>query len=202
MSTVLLLGGSPSVPSRSARLLDYVGGLLTEAGHSTSRLNVRDLPAAALLHADFENTELRAAHERVLLAQAVVVATPVYKAAYSGILKAFLDLLPQTGLTGKLVLPIATGGSPAHMLALDYALRPVLSALSARHVLPSIYAIDKQIVIGSGSELELDVELDQRLREGVRRLSESLIAIRDEVASRARAVPTVAIPFSKVRCSV
>jgi FMN reductase len=201
MSTVLLLGGSPSVPSRSARLLDYVGGLLTEAGHSTSRLNVRDLPATALLHADVENTELRAAHERVLLAQAVVVATPVYKAAYSGILKAFLDLLPQTGLTGKLVLPIATGGSPSHMLALDYALRPVLSALSARHVLPSIYAIDKQIVFGNG-ELELDVELDQRLREGVRRLSESLTAIRDEVAARARAVPVAAIPFSKVRCSV
>jgi FMN reductase len=181
-------------------LLDYVGGLLTEAGHSTSRLNVRDLPATALLHADVENAELRAAHERVLLAQAVVVATPVYKAAYSGILKTFLDLLPQTGLTGKLVLPIATGGSPAHMLALDYALRPVLSALSARHVLPSIYAVDKQIVFGDG-RLELDAELDQRLRDGVRRLSESLQAIADELLARTR-TSSVAVPFSKVRCSV
>jgi FMN reductase len=75
----------------------------------------------------------------------VVVATPVYKAAYSGILKAFLDLLPQFGLTNKLVLPLATGGSQSHMLALDYALRPVLSSLNPKHVLPSIYATEAQV---------------------------------------------------------
>jgi FMN reductase len=63
----------------------------------------------------------------------VVVATPVYKAAYSGLLKVFLDVLPQTALKGKLVLPLATGGSPHHMLALDYALRPVLQSLGAPH---------------------------------------------------------------------
>lgn len=44
-------------------------------------------------------------------------------------LKVFLDLLPQFALQGKLVLPMATGGSPNHMLALDYALRPVLLGL-------------------------------------------------------------------------
>jgi FMN reductase len=202
MSTILLLGGSPSVPSRSARLLDYVGGLLTAAGHAVGRLNVRDLPAAALLHADVDNAEIRAAQERVLLAQAVVVATPVYKAAYSGILKAFLDLLPQTGLTGKLVLPIATGGSPAHMLALDYALRPVLSALSARHVLPSVYATDKQIQFSQNDGLKLDADVEQRLAEGAQRLSESLKAIRNELLVRNRSASHPTVPFSQVRCSV
>ena len=44
-----------------------------------------------------------------IFALAVVIATPVYKAAYSGILKAFLDLLPQDGLDGKLVLPTPAG---------------------------------------------------------------------------------------------
>ena len=63
---------------------------------------------------------------QVANAQLIVVATPVYKAAYSGLLKVFLDLLPQTALAGKTVLPLATGGSPHHMLALDCALRPVL----------------------------------------------------------------------------
>jgi hypothetical protein len=46
---------------------------------------------------------------------------------------------------GKLVLPRATGGSQSHMLALDYALRPVLHALAAKHVLTSIYATSEQL---------------------------------------------------------
>jgi FMN reductase len=49
----------------------------------------------------------------------------VYKAAYSGLLKTLLDLLPQCALAGKVVLPVVTCGSPAHVLAIDYALRPL-----------------------------------------------------------------------------
>src|SRR5256885_12419558 len=45
------------------------------------------------------------------LFRSVVVATPIYKASYSGVLKSFLDLLPQFGLAGKVVLPLATGGT-------------------------------------------------------------------------------------------
>ena len=63
-----------------------------------------------------------------------MVATPVYQAAYSGLLKVFLDLLPQFAFRGKAVLPIVTGGSPAHVLAVDYALRPVLANLGAAHI--------------------------------------------------------------------
>ena len=58
----------------------------------------------------------------------------MYQAAYSGLLKVFLDLLPQFAFRGKAVLPIVTGGSPAHVLAVDYALRPVLANLGAAHI--------------------------------------------------------------------
>jgi FMN reductase len=83
--------------------------------------------------------------DAVAEADAIVIATPVYKASYTGILKAFLDLLPQDGLKDKLVLPLATGGSQSHLLALDYALRPVLQALDARQVFTSIYATSQQL---------------------------------------------------------
>jgi hypothetical protein len=69
----------------------------------------------------------------------------VYKASYSGLVKVFLDLLPQAGPAGKTVLPLVTGGSLAHMLAMDYALRPVLSALGARHVVPGAFLLDSAI---------------------------------------------------------
>jgi FMN reductase len=176
--TILLLAGSPSSPSRSTRLLGHVGGLLQAGGHVIDQLDVRDLPAQALLHAEFSNRDIVSALLRVAAASAVVVATPVYKAAYAGTLKAFLDLLPQTGLAGKLVLPIATGGSQSHMLALDYALRPVLSALGARHVLPSVYATDAQVVWTEEYGLKVDDAIVERLAEGVDQLGSGLRTLR------------------------
>jgi FMN reductase len=172
--TILLLAGSPSSPSRSTRLLHYTGEQLALLGYRTHKLQVRDLPATALLQADCANTGLAAARALVADADALVIATPVYKAAYSGVLKAFLDLLPQDGLKGKLVLPLATGGSQSHMLALDYALRPVLSALGARHVLPSIYATDAQVLWTQAEGLALDDDIARRISEGVDTLSDAL----------------------------
>ncbi|KIF80684.1 NADPH-dependent FMN reductase [Noviherbaspirillum autotrophicum] len=190
--TILLLAGSPSIPSRSTRLLQHVGQRLALLGHRHSQLHVVDLPAQALLHAD-----IRLARAQVAQATAVVIATPVYKAAYSGALKAFLDVLPQDGLAGKLVLPLATGGSQSHMLSLDYALRPVLSALGARHVLPSIYATEAQVIWTADKGLALDPAIAQRVAEGVEHLSTSLSALR-----RASATEFTPVPFSQVRCSV
>jgi FMN reductase len=172
---ILLLAGSPSRPSRSQRLLEHAGQLLLQRGHRHYVLNVRDLPAQALLHADFGNAELVAARVQVEQADAIVIATPIYKASCSGILKAFLDLLPQSGLKEKLVLPLATGGSAAHMLALDYGLRPVLAALGATHVLPGVYATDAQVRVLDDGPLELDSDIERRLRQGVDLLCENLL---------------------------
>ncbi|WP_175400395.1 NAD(P)H-dependent oxidoreductase, partial [Streptomyces prasinopilosus] len=80
-------------------------------------------------------------------ADGVVVGTPVYKASYSGVLKALLDLLPQYALAGKTVLPLATGGSIAHVLAIDYALRPVLSSMGAAHIVQGRFILDEDITV-------------------------------------------------------
>jgi len=78
-------------------------------------------------------------------ADAIVITTPIYKASFSGLLKTFLDLLPQTALRGKSVLPIATGGASAHVLALDYALRPVLMSMGAAYVAPAYVILEHSI---------------------------------------------------------
>jgi FMN reductase len=195
--TILLLAGSPSIPSRSTRLMHYVGERLALLGHRYNKLHVLDLPAQALVQADFGNAEIKLAQAQVAQAEAIVISTPVYKAAYSGVLKVFLDLLPQDGLSGKLVLPLATGGSQSHMLALDYALRPVLSALGARHVLPSIYATDAQVGWSAEKGLSLDPAIAQRITAGVEHLSTSLSRLRASTSTGSSPVP-----FSQVRCSV
>lgn len=145
MSYVVSISGSPSAPSRSTHLLSIAEAALRAHGVTLRRIDARALPPAALMHADFAHPAICEALELIEHAEAVVIATPLYKASYSGLLKTLLDLLPQTGLAGKIVLPIATGGSLAHLLALDYALKPVLSSLGARHHLPNVFASDADL---------------------------------------------------------
>ena len=192
--SILLLGGSPSHPSSSSRLLLHIGAQLALQGHDYDTLFVRDLPAQALLHADFGDPAVRQAQALVAAADAVVIATPVYKASCSGILKAFLDLLPQDGLAGKLVLPVATGGSQSHMLALDYALRPILSALDARHVLTSIYATSEQLVLDVDGSLTLHPAIAARVGAGVAHLAELLQVLADKRQPGAAALRLAAGP--------
>ena len=140
---IVALAGSPSANSRSTALLRHVLASFPEAV-PRSEIVLRDLPPAALVRADFDDPAIRRAREQVAAARLVVIATPIYKASYSGLLKSFLDLLPQDALRGKTVLALGTGGSTAHLLALDYALKPVLAALGARHILDTVYAVDAQ----------------------------------------------------------
>jgi FMN reductase len=194
-TSVLLIAGSPSERSRSAALLDSVSLRLALRGATTERLHIRDLSPQALLLADTSNRSVAAAIAQVARSRIIVVATPVYKAAYSGVLKVFLDLLPQTAFRDKTVLPIATGGSPHHMLALDYALRPVLQSLSARHILPGVFATDSQVTLLPEGGNHIGLEITERLDEAV----SALFADGRHEPATAGFEP---ISFSRVRCSV
>ncbi|MGA6167731.1 NADPH-dependent FMN reductase [Amycolatopsis magusensis] len=145
MSSILVLSGSPSAVSRTAALADHLAGRLRAHGHTVGAVRVRDLPAEALVRADPAHPEIAGVVEAIAAADGVVVASPVYKAAYSGVLKLLLDLLPQFALAGKVVLPVVTGGTTAHVLAIDYALRPVLSSLGADHIVPGWFVLDQHL---------------------------------------------------------
>ena len=195
--SALLIAGSPSERSRSAALLDAVSQRLHSRGALVDRIHIRDLSPQALLLADFGHPTVVAASDQVAKARVLVVATPVYKAAYSGVLKVFLDLLPQTALKGKTVLPLATGGSPHHMLALDYALRPVLQSLGAKHILPGIYATDSQVTLSPEGSYSVHSDVAVRLDDAVNLIITETLRPTPPVAGRFEPVA-----FSQVRCSV
>jgi FMN reductase len=163
MTSTLIITASPSGTSRTARLAAVVGERLAALRVDSTVLDVRTLPAQDLLLARADAPPIAAALENLASARGVIIATPVYKAAYSGLLKIFLDLLPQFGLRDKVVLPLATGGTVAHVLAIDYALRPVLSSLDPLHVVPGLFVLDKQIVVQGDGNIELDTELSAKL---------------------------------------
>ncbi|PKO29474.1 MAG: FMN reductase (NADPH) [Betaproteobacteria bacterium HGW-Betaproteobacteria-9] len=196
--SVLLIAGSPSEQSRSSTLLNEVAARLHEKVDGrrlkVDWLRIRDLSPQALLLADWGHPSVIASIERVANARALVVATPVYKAAYSGVLKVFLDLLPQTALKGKVVLPIATGGSPHHMLALDYALRPVLQSLGAKHILPGVYASDGQLPKDADGAYRPIEEIHARLDDAVSSLLHE--GLRWPVSPEFASVPFVQTQYS------
>lgn len=76
-------------------------------------------------------------------ADLVVVASPTYKATYTGLLKLFLDRFAAGQLSGVAV-PLMLGGGPAHALAPEHGLVPLLSHLGG--VVPGapLYVLDKQ----------------------------------------------------------
>jgi FMN reductase len=74
---------------------------------------------------------VKAAVESVQRAQLVIVASPTYKATYTGLLKLFLDQFPANGLTGVVAVPLMLGGAMTHALAPEVFLKPVLVELGA-----------------------------------------------------------------------
>lgn len=170
---IVTIAGSPTPNSRSTALLDLATQRLRGEGFRTENIAVRDLNPAELLSANVKNDRIAAALRSVAEANIVIIATPVYKASYSGLLKSFLDLLPQTGFANKAVLPIATGGSSAHLLALDYALRPVLAALGARIVVESLFVADNQLQLHANGTLTLDPVIQSRFDNALISLQEA-----------------------------
>ncbi|MFT3956102.1 MAG: NADPH-dependent FMN reductase [Piscinibacter sp.] len=166
------ISGSPALRSRSNWLLQLAQTRLEGVVRDTHTIAVRALDPTALLTADAQSASIREAVERIAAADLVIVATPIYKAAYSGLLKLFLDLLPQDGLRGKTVLPLATGGSLAHLLALDYALKPVLSALGARDILDGVFATDTQLTPHESGGYVPDAQLLDRVDRALQPLLE------------------------------
>lgn len=62
------------------------------------------------------------------------------------------------------MLPLATGGSPAHVLALDYALCPVLAALGAQ-VCQGRFVLDRHIPAAPDGAMTLAHDDERQLAD-------------------------------------
>jgi len=184
--TILTISGSPSRHSRSSALLGHLAHALAAAGHPVQHVGLKDIPAEDLIGAHVHSAGARALRLKLEAAHALVIATPVYKASIGGGLKALLDLLPEDALAGKVVLPVATGGSLTHLLALEYAFKPVLAALGARTILGGVFATDKDLAVLADGEVAISRAILDRLETAVQELRAHLDVLNPHVrASRA-----------------
>lgn len=172
MSEIVILSGSPSEYSRSEKILKYLGSLLEQKQFTVTHLSVRDVPQADLFEAKFDSPAIRSISATIEDAQGIIIGSPVYKAAYSGVLKSLIDLLPQDVLEHKPVLPIMTGGSPAHLLAIEYTLKPLIASLRGQS-LKGVYFLDTQIDREANIPV-IDEELLQRIEKQLDYLIEKI----------------------------
>lgn len=169
--SIIAIAGSPSARSRSNALLRYAAQALARQYGAVDSLGLQDICAEDLVQGNYAGQDAARLRQRVAPARVVLIATPVYKASFAGGLKALLDLLDQTALAGKIVLPLASGGSAAHLLALEYSLKPVLSALGARHILAGVYATEAQVRLDEAGQAQFDESIRERLDAAVTAVS-------------------------------
>ena len=85
---------------------------------------------------------------KIIAADALVVATPIYKASYTGLLKHLIDLLDPKALLRKPILIAATGGGEKHALVVEHQLRPLFGFFEARVLSTAVHVSDKDFSDG------------------------------------------------------
>jgi len=118
--SVVVVSGNPRPGSRTlaaARAVaERLAALVPGDPGGPAAVEVVDLAALAGELLAPAHPAADAALARLASADLAVIATPVYKASYTGLLKAFLDLYRADGLAGVVAVPLVVSGSPAHAL--------------------------------------------------------------------------------------
>jgi FMN reductase len=142
--TVLALVGNPRPQSRTHAIARTLAAEIARArgNGGTSEVDLALLGPRAL---DRGDPDARAAVERVLAADVLVVASPTYKATYSGLLKVFLDRIAAGALGGIPAVPVLLGGAPDHRLAVDVHLTPVLLELGASVPARGLFVLESEL---------------------------------------------------------
>jgi FMN reductase len=134
--TVLL--GSVTAPGRLHRALS-AALVSPPPGADAGLVDLAELRIGFVGAADAGADETEAAVERIAAADAVVLATPVYRGSMTGALKNLLDATPVGALERKPVGLVAMGASQHHYLGADRHLRDVLTFFGALVAPVSVY---------------------------------------------------------------
>ena len=147
-SRVVVVSAGTGNPSSTRMLAGRIAqkslDLLRESGMPASarvlELGPFAVDIARATIAGFPGEQLQAAIEELAAADALIAATPVYKAGVSGLFKSFVDVLENDLLVAKPVLLGATAGSARHALVVDDQMRPLFAYLRALAVPTSVFA--------------------------------------------------------------
>ncbi len=149
MTTVLALVGNPKSGSRTLTVANEVvkrlSNLLLDRGVAEVETCSIDLAESASEMFDWTSPRVNDWVQQVRSSDLVVIASPVYKASFTGLLKAFLDRIPHEGLAGIVAVPLMVGAAPHHAMAPDTQLRPLLVELCASCPTKSLFVLESDL---------------------------------------------------------
>jgi FMN reductase len=127
---VVVVVGNPQAASRTAGIAQRVGSRLAELAslEGVAVIDLAERPEGLLRWGDPTVADWK---EQVLAARLLVVASPTYKASFTGLVKLFLDAFGAGELGGLPTVAVMTGGSADHGLAVQHHLVPVLVEIGA-----------------------------------------------------------------------
>jgi FMN reductase len=142
---IAVVVGNPKAGSRTLTVAAAVGDAIAAGLPSDTGITTVDLADVAGQLFDWGSAEVSALTASVAAADVVVVASPTYKATYTGLLKAFLDRYDTNGLAGVTAVAVMVGAAPIHALAPELHLRPLLVELGASVPSRSLYVMESQL---------------------------------------------------------
>jgi FMN reductase len=145
---VIVISAGTGEPSSTRMLADRIAqrtlAVLRETGIDASAGVIELAPLAVDIAsatvAGFPSEQLQTAIEQIAGADAIIAATPVYKAGISGLFKSFIDVLDDDLVIAKPVLLAATAGSSRHALVADEQMRPLFAYMRALTLPTSVFA--------------------------------------------------------------
>ena len=146
---VTAVSGSYKIPSRTTAIIEELTQRLGK--QIPIDLHLIELSKIAPdLVASFDPADLPANIQRDIKAienaDLLIVATPVYRASYTGLFKHLFDLVNYESLFDVPVLLAATGGSERHALIIDHELRPLFSFFQALTLPVGVYGTEADFV--------------------------------------------------------
>jgi FMN reductase len=160
--------GNPKADSRTLRVaLAVANDLSTRLGIEDETLVV-DLADVAAELFDPESPRVKELLGAVATSDLVIVASPTFKATYTGLLKSFFDRYSTDALRGAVAVGVMTGAASIHALAVEVHLRPLLIELGASVPTRGLYITEKQFD-DLGAAIEGWVEVAAPLIAGVLR---------------------------------
>jgi FMN reductase len=157
--------GNPKPASRTLVAAQTVAAAAAAAaGLDAPETRTVDLATLGPALFDWSSADVRRAVDAVRGCALAVVASPTYKASYTGLLKAFLDWFSSTDLSGVTVVPLMVGAGHQHALAVEVHLRPVLVELGASLPTRGLYVTEPQLDVLDDVVAEWLQEAGPRLR--------------------------------------
>lgn len=137
------VSGSLREPSKTTALLRA----LIDEGASRGTVETTLVEVASLgpgfagaLRREDVGPDVEAALHAIESADLLIVASPVYRASFTGLFKHLFDFVGQYALVGTPVLLAATGGGERHALILEHQLRPLFGFFQALTLPLGVYA--------------------------------------------------------------